>query len=93
MPTIRQYDVPVEAEVTVDFDVEVEEFLDDCDESEIDEIIQWLINENYLKGSSIIDQVSVAESEFIEALDKIYTKWNVLSTEETELIINISKRF
>ena len=93
MPTIRQYDVRVEAEVTVDFDVEVEEFLDDCDESEIDEIIQWLINENYLKGSSIIDQVSVAESEFIEALDKIYTKWNVLSTEETELIINISKRF
>lgn len=94
MPTIRQYNVPVEAEVTVDFDVEVdEEFLDDCDESEIDEIIQWLKNKNYLKGSSIIDQVSVAESEFIEALDKIYTKWNVLSTEETELIINISKRF
>lgn len=93
MPTIRQYDVPVEAEVTVDFDVEVEEFLDECDESEIDKIIQWLKNKIYLKGSSIIDQVSVAESEFIEALDKIYTKWNVLSTEETELIINISKRF
>ena len=93
MPTIKQYDVPVKAEVTVDFDVEVEEFLDECDESEIDKIIQWLKNKIYLKGSSIIDQVSVAESEFIEALDKIYTKWNVLSTGETELIINISKRF
>ena len=93
MPTIKQYDVPVKAEVTVDFDVEVEEFLDYCDESEIDKIIQWIKNKNYLKGSSIIGQVSVAESEFIEALDKIYTKWNVLSTEETELIINISKRF
>ena len=88
MPNIL---VPVDTEI--DVDVNVKDFLEDCSDYEIDEIIQWLKNKNYLKGSSIIDQVSVAESEFIEALDKIYTKWNVLSTEETELIINISKRF
>ena len=93
MPTIRQYDVPVEAEVTVDFDVEVNEFLEDCNSFEIDEVIDWLKEKGLLKNIHTDTQVCAAESEFIEALDKIYNKWNVLSKEETQLIINISKRF
>lgn len=93
MPTIRQCDVPVEAEVTVDFDVSVDEFLEDCDVFEIDEVIDWLKDKGLLKNTHIDTQLCAAESEFTDALDKIYTKWNVLSNEETQFIINISKRF
>jgi len=95
MPSFRQYDVPVEAEVEVNIDVEVDEFLDECDEHDIDNIIEYLKDKDYLKNAKILrdNQVCVAESEFMDALDKIYSKWNVLSNEETELIINISKRF
>ena len=95
MPTIRQYDVPVEAEVTVDFDVQVEEFLEDCDSLEIEEIIDWLRDKDYIKHTDIPDnrQVCATELEFIEALDKLYTKWNMLSKEEETTILNLAKRF
>jgi len=93
MPTIRQHDVPVEAEVTVDFDVQVEEFLEDCSSFEIDEVIDWLKGKGLLKNINTDTQVCAAESEFIEALDKIYTKWNVLSKEEENFILNVAKRF
>ena len=93
MPTIRQHDVPVEAEVTVDFDVQVEEFLEDCSSFEIDEVIDWLKGKGLLKNINTDTQVCAAESEFIEALDKIYTKWNVLSKEEEAFILSLAKRF
>lgn len=95
MPTIRQYDVPVEAEVTVDFNVEVDEFLDDCDASEIDEIIQWLNDKGHLRPTHVdkSSEVSASESLYMEALDKLYTKWNLLSKFEEETILNLAKRF
>jgi len=37
--------------------------------------------------------VSVSESFFNEALDKLRGKWNMLTEEEETIIINISKRF
>lgn len=93
MPTIRQYDVPVEAEVTVDFEVEVNEFLEDCDSYEIDNVIDWLKEKGHIKDTHIDRQVCATELEFIEALDKLCTKWNVLSKEEELFIINLAKRF
>ena len=83
----------VQVDTEVDVDVEVNDFLEDCDEYEIEQVIDWLKDKEHLKNIDIDRQVCVAELEFIEALDKIYTKWNVLSKDETEFIINISKRF
>ena len=93
MPTIRQHDVPVEAEVTVDFDVEVNDFLEDCDPYEIDNVIDWLKEKGHIKDTHIDRQVCATELEFIEALDKLCTKWNMLSKEEEAFILNVSKRF
>jgi hypothetical protein len=88
MPNIL---VPVDTEI--DVDVEVKDFLDDCDTSEIDEVIDWLKENRHIKDTHTDRQVCAAESEFIEALDKIYTKWNVLSKEEETIILNLAKRF
>jgi hypothetical protein len=93
MPTIRQHDVPVEAEVTVDFDVEVNDFLEDCDSYEIDNVIDWLKEKGHIKDTHIDRQVCATELEFIEALDKLCTKWNVLSKEEETMILNLAKKF
>ena len=83
----------VQVDTEVDVDVEVNDFLEDCDEYEIEQVIDWLKDKEHLKNTDIDKQVCVAELEFIEALDKIYTKWNMLSKEEIDFIINISKRF
>jgi hypothetical protein len=83
----------VNVDTEIDVDVEVKDFLDDCDTSEIDEVIDWLKDNKHIKDTHIDRQVCATESEFIEALDKIYTKWNVLSKEEETIILNLAKRF
>ena len=88
MPNIL---VPVDTEV--DVDVQVKDFLEDCDTSEIDEVIDWLKENRHIKDTHTDRQVCAAESEFIEALDKLCTKWNALSKEEETMILNLAKRF
>jgi F0F1-type ATP synthase epsilon subunit len=83
----------VQIDTEVDVEVEVNEFLDDCNTSEIEEVIDWLKENRHIKDTHSDRQVCAAELEFIEALDKLYTKWNALSKEEESFIINISKRF
>lgn len=95
MPSFRKYGVEVEADVDVDIDIDVDEFLDDCDASEIDEVVDWLNDHGHLRPTHVdkSEQVSVSESEYMEALDKLYTKWNMLSKFEEEMILNLAKRF
>lgn len=95
MPSFRQYDVPAETEVDVDIDIDVDEFLDECDEDEIKEAIEYLKDKGYLKGLTIVnaDNVSVTELEFMNAANKLATRWNLLSKEEENFILNIAKRF
>ena len=88
MPNIL---VPVDTEI--DVDVNVQDFLEDCSDYEIEEAIDWLKDKNYLKNTDIDRQVCATELEYKKALDKIYTKWNVLTKEETDFVLNIAKRF
>jgi hypothetical protein len=88
MPNIL---VPVDTEI--DVEIEVKDFLNDCDTSEIDEVIDWLKENKHIKDTHTDRQVCATELEFIEALDKLCTKWNVLSKQEEEFIVNLAKRF
>ncbi len=84
----------VNVDTEIDVDVEVKDFLEDCSDYEIEEAIDWLKDKDYLKNTDDTDrQVCATELEFIESLDKIYTKWNVLSKEEEAFILNLAKRF
>ena len=74
-------------------DVNIDDFLESCDEYEIEEAIDWLKDKGHIKDTHTDRQVCAAELEYIEALDKIYTKWNVLTKEETDFVLNIAKRF
>lgn len=81
-----------------DIDVSVDDFLSACDSRDIKELIEALVEDEYLPESVLKTQssnnpVCISESEFDDALNKLKGKWNVLSREEEEIIINISKRF
>jgi hypothetical protein len=78
--------------------IDVDEFLSECSSKEIEELIEALIEDGHIHKSSVHREsestnVSVGESFFQDALDKLYNKWNVLSNEEEQLILNIAKRF
>ena len=79
-----------------DVNIEVDEFLDKCNSSQIDEVIDYLIDTgNINRKCRNIDYelYNVPEKQYQEALDKLSGKWNMLTSEEEQLILNIAKRF
>lgn len=78
-----------------DFEVDVEEFLNECTPSEIDDVIQWLGDNEYIKDSDMLDNGphSALEQLFIEDLDKIRNAYLQISKEDFELINQIAKKY
>ena len=91
MPNIL---VPVDTEI--DVDVEVNDFLDACDSSEIEEIIEYLIETGHINKSAVNDyntDQSVTEIEFEDALKKLQGNWNRLSSDDEATILKIANQF
>jgi hypothetical protein len=84
-------------EVEVDLDIEIDEFLDKCNNSEKEYLIDALIEDGYLKKDCRENfkdyDYSVSEAHFVEAVDKLRNRWNMLTSEEEELILKIANRF
>jgi hypothetical protein len=49
--------ISVNVDTEIDVDVEVNDFLEDCDTSEIDEVIDWLKDNKHIKDTHIDRQV------------------------------------
>ena len=77
-----------------DLEIEVDEFLDDCDINEIEEVIQWLKDADYLQQGvkTPLEQQSFRDAEFDRALMNLVGKRFKMTKEQEELIINISKQ-
>lgn len=80
-----------------DIDIDADEFLSACNHRDKEELIITLIEDGYLKKDCRAGfrdyNYSVSEAMYVEAIDKLRNKWNRLTKEEEEFIINISKRF
>jgi hypothetical protein len=91
MPNIL---VPVDTEI--DVDLEVNDFLDECNSSEIEEIIDYLIETGHINKSAVNDYYtdqSVTEIEFEDALKKLQGNWNRLSSDDEATILKIANQF
>lgn len=76
--------------------VDIDDFLSACDKHEIEEIIDALEEDGYIKPSqrhSKSDGLPAPEAIFEEALNKLHGKWTRLSKSEEEIIMAIAKRF
>lgn len=83
--------------LTHDVEIEVDEFLSNCSDREIQEIIDYLITEKKLPRAALSltkdSEASVLESEFIEAVTKLSECRLQLSNEDTNTILKIAKRY
>jgi len=79
---------------TEDLDIEVDDFLDDCSSSEIQEVIQWLKDSDYLPQNVATpeSQQSFQDEEFDGALMNLVGKRFKLSTGDENSIMNISNK-
>lgn len=78
-----------------DIDIDVDEFISSCSSSEIQELIECLVEGGYINRDRIIPErgMSVGETFYVEAIEKLADKYHMLTQEEEELIIKLSKRF
>lgn len=79
----------------VEVDVTPEEFLDECSDEEIKELVDLLKSDypEFLDIDERLERRSIGEREFEDTINALHNKWNMLSTEEEETIKNIAKRF
>jgi len=78
-------------------DVDVDEFISACSKREINQIIEYLVNENLIPESVLNhnedkEKRGRMESEFIEKLDQLKDKYYSLSVEEEDSIEKIFKK-
>jgi hypothetical protein len=78
-----------------EFDIGPCDFLDDCSSGEIEEIIEYLEENGYLKNHSSIaksKEMGILEDEFQQKIQKISESRHILTLEEEEVIKKISDR-
>lgn len=77
-----------------EIDVDVQEFLEACHSREIEEVIQFLEENDYISSKKNLQgKYSVNELELHENLDALYEKYGSLTKEEEQIIATIAKRF
>ena len=77
----------------IDVDVDVHDFFESCDETEINDLVEALIDNGDIKPTDRLEKLNASESFYEEALDKLHGKWNRLSKEEEQIIILLSNKF
>jgi len=87
MPYFKQ-----DVDINVDVYITVDEFYNELERIEKEELIGLLKEDNLLSYDEIY-LPSIPEIEFEEALNKLHHKWNRLSKEDEQTIINIAKKF
>lgn len=92
MPTIREY----AGNFDISMDVDIEDFLYECSSREIEEVIKWLEESDYIKPHNVVDEGfegSVMDIEWFNTISKLQTLRQRLTLEEEELIKSIVNKY
>ena len=76
-------------------DIEPKEFVENCSEGEIEELVDVLIEEGYLDGIPVSSDRhhNLLDSEWMKIMNKLMKSRLLLTNEEETLIKNIANRF
>jgi succinate dehydrogenase flavin-adding protein (antitoxin of CptAB toxin-antitoxin module) len=88
MPKFLEY-VETEAEL----DISVSDFFNELNHKEVKELINILIEEDFIKRNDVVEDESIYEWEFNKMIKKITDNRVMLTAEEEELLKKISDRF
>lgn len=80
---------------TDDIDVEVDDFMEECSKSEIEEVIQWLKDCDYVTDNDIINvNTSPLDNEYMSMISKLNDPLSGvrLSNEDLEILKQITDK-
>jgi hypothetical protein len=79
--------------IDTDVDVDVDDFLEECNEHEIEEVIKWLNYNDYLRTSTINERSkNLMDLEWDKAIEKLHSNRIQLTPSEEEFIKTIANR-
>lgn len=78
-----------------DLDISPSEFVQACSKREREKLIEYLSTNGFIElcDKTPSTRISAPESIFEESLNALHDKWNMLSSEEEEIIMKIASRF
>lgn len=80
--------------MSVRIDVDIDDFMEECDSYDIKEIIDWLVDNDHLSRDGLIliegNKMSFDETELIQNLKKIRSKYHSLTNEQLDVIKQLS---
>lgn len=76
----------------VDLDISVDEFISECSDVEINQIIDILKNKKKIAIEKLFDHPSLNEIIHVESCKKLFNSYHRLSTEDCETLYNISNK-
>jgi hypothetical protein len=73
----------------------IEDILDDCTDPEIKDAIDWLVNNDFLKGTAVVvsGNVSPQEEEFYDMIDYLSGLYYQISVEDLQVIREVLKKY
>lgn len=81
--------------ITLDVDIDIDEFLSNCSKKDIQYIIECLIEDGHL-DKKVLDKdkikLNIVDDEWESSLNKLKTRRHQLSIGEENYIINLSNR-
>lgn len=78
---------------TVICDIDVDDFLDECNSREINNVIKWLVDNNKIEPPMIPrESYGIRSRSFDESVYKIYGNGHLFTVEEEDFIIKLANK-
>lgn len=78
---------------STDIDIDVEDFISECSEFDIKEMIEALQDHGYIKPKEVTEKLGTLESEFFQKIDKLKNVFYILPNDEIEYIDSLVNKY
>ena len=91
MPSFTEYQ-----DVEMEIEIDPSDYLDNCSDDEIEELIEELVERGFIKSNNIIDQSVLSNDlDFVQNIMKLANPCNrmLLTVEEEQILEKMASRF
>ncbi len=78
---------------STDIDIDVDEFISECNDWEIQSLIESLQDYGYIKPKELTEKLGFLESDFFVKIDKLKNVFYNLQNDEIEYIDSLVKKY
>lgn len=78
---------------STDIDINVDDFISECSDWDIKEMIEILQDHGYIKPKEVTEKLGLLESDFFVKLEKLKNVYYLIQNEELDYIESLVKKY